>query len=30
MLRLVGLSKRYKTGDLALKNIDLEVPDGYE
>ena len=28
MLRLVGLSKRYKTGDLALKNIDLEVPDG--
>ena len=28
MLRLVGLSKRYKTGDLALNNIDLEVPDG--
>ena len=28
MLRLVGLSKRYKTGDLALKDIDLEVPDG--
>ena len=28
MLRLVGLSKRYKTGDLALKSIDLEVPDG--
>ncbi len=28
MLRLAGLSKRYKTGDLALKSIDLEVPDG--
>lgn len=28
MLRLVGLSKRYKTGDLALKRVDLEVPDG--
>ena len=28
MLRLVGLSKRYKTGDRALKCIDLEVPDG--
>ncbi|MEE9374974.1 MAG: phosphonate ABC transporter ATP-binding protein [Rhizobiaceae bacterium] len=28
MLRLVGLSKRYKTGDLALNNVDLEIPDG--
>ncbi len=28
MLRLAGLSKRYKTGDLALKSIDLELPDG--
>ncbi len=28
MLRLAGLSKRYKTGDLALKSVDLEVPDG--
>lgn len=28
MLRLVGLSKRYRTGDEALKGIDLEVPDG--
>ena len=28
MLRLLNLTKRYKTGDLALKNIDLEVPDG--
>ncbi len=28
MLRLAGLSKRYKTGDLALKSIDLDLPDG--
>ncbi|NQV83881.1 MAG: phosphonate ABC transporter ATP-binding protein [Rhodospirillales bacterium] len=28
MLRLVGLTKKYKTGDLALKGINLEVPDG--
>ena len=28
MLRLQNLTKKYKTGDLALKNIDLEVPDG--
>jgi len=28
MLRLEKLSKQYKTGDLALKNIDLEIPDG--
>ncbi len=28
MLRLHGLVKRYRTGDLALKNIDLEVPQG--
>jgi phosphonate transport system ATP-binding protein len=28
MLRIKGLSKRYRTGDLALKDIDLEVPDG--
>ena len=28
MLRLAGLSKRYKTGDLALNSVDLEVPDG--
>ncbi len=28
MLRLEGLGKRYKTGDDALKNIDLEIPDG--
>ncbi len=28
MLRLDGLVKRYKTGDLALKGIDLTVPDG--
>jgi len=27
MLRLQNLTKQYKTGDLALKNIDLEVPD---
>ena len=28
MLRLQQLVKRYRTGDLALKGIDLEVPDG--
>jgi phosphonate transport system ATP-binding protein len=28
MLRIEGLGKRYKTGDEALKNVDLEVPDG--
>jgi phosphonate transport system ATP-binding protein len=28
MLRIKGLVKRYRTGDLALKGIDLEVPDG--
>ncbi|MDJ0821620.1 MAG: phosphonate ABC transporter ATP-binding protein [Paracoccaceae bacterium] len=28
MLRLENLSKRYKTGDLALKNVSLEIPDG--
>ena len=28
MLKLVGLFKRYRTGDEALKNIDLDVPDG--
>ena len=28
MLRLEGLVKQYKTGDRALKGIDLEVPDG--
>ena len=28
MLRINGLTKRYSTGDLALKGIDLDVPDG--
>jgi phosphonate transport system ATP-binding protein len=28
MLRLEKLEKRYRTGDLALKRVDLEVPDG--
>ena len=28
MLRLVKLDKRYRTGDQALKSIDLEVPKG--
>ena len=28
MLAIKGLVKRYRTGDLALKGIDLEVPDG--
>ena len=28
MLRIRGLNKRYRTGDLALQEVDLEVPDG--
>jgi len=28
MLRIEGLVKRYRTGDLALKGVDLEVPQG--
>src|ERR1700684_1498131 len=28
MLRIKGLTKRCRTGDLALKSIDLAVPDG--
>lgn len=28
MLRLEALTKRYRTGDLALKGVDLEIPDG--
>jgi len=28
MLRLEKLEKRYRTGDLALKGVDLQVPDG--
>ena len=28
MLKISDLSKRYRTGDLALKDIDLEIPDG--
>jgi phosphonate transport system ATP-binding protein len=28
MLRIKGLVKRYRTGDLALKGLNLEVPDG--
>src|SRR6187397_2468820 len=28
MLRISGLTKRYRTGDLALTGIDLVVPDG--
>src|SRR5690242_16225683 len=27
MLRIKSLTKRYRTGDLALKDIDLDVPD---
>ena len=27
MLRIKGLVKRYRTGDVALKGIDLDVPD---
>lgn len=28
MLRLEALTKRYPTGDLALHNVNLEIPDG--
>lgn len=28
MLRIKGLVKRYRTGDLAVKGLDLDVPDG--
>jgi phosphonate transport system ATP-binding protein len=28
MLQIRGLTKRYRTGDLALKSMDLDVPDG--
>ncbi len=28
MLRIKGLVKRYRTGDLALKGIDFDLPDG--
>ena len=28
MLRLENLSKRYKTGDLALNDVTLEIPNG--
>jgi phosphonate transport system ATP-binding protein len=28
MLRIKGLTKRYRTGDLALKDVDLDVADG--
>jgi phosphonate transport system ATP-binding protein len=28
MLRIRGLSKRYRTGDLALKSLDFDVSDG--
>src|SRR3979409_2360604 len=28
MLVIKGLVKRYRTGDVALKGIDLDVPDG--
>jgi len=28
MLRLQNLEKQYRTGDLALKGVDLDVPDG--
>jgi phosphonate transport system ATP-binding protein len=28
MLRIKGLTKRYRTGDLALKSVDIEVSDG--
>jgi phosphonate transport system ATP-binding protein len=27
MLRIKGLTKRYRTGDLAVKGIDLDIPD---
>ena len=28
MLRIRDLAKRYRAGDLALKGIDLDVPEG--
>jgi phosphonate transport system ATP-binding protein len=28
MLRIKGLTKRYRTGDLALKSIDIDLPEG--
>ena len=28
MLRIRGLTKRYRTGDLALNGIDLDLPNG--
>ena len=28
MLQLKNLGKRYKTGDDALKGVNLEIPDG--
>jgi phosphonate transport system ATP-binding protein len=28
MLRIKGLTKRYRTGDLALKGVDVDLPDG--
>jgi phosphonate transport system ATP-binding protein len=28
MLRIENLTKRYKTGDTALKSVNLEVPKG--
>jgi len=28
MLQISGLTKRYRTGDLALSSIDLDLPDG--
>ncbi len=28
MLHIHGLTKRYRTGDLALKGLDIEMPDG--
>src|SRR5689334_8121229 len=28
MLRIKGLEKRYQTGDLALRGIDFDLPDG--
>ena len=28
MLKVQGLVKRYRTGDLALKGVDLLVPEG--
>lgn len=28
MLRLAGLAKRYRTGDVALSGVDMVVPAG--